>query len=196
MWKLKLQKSEATPSISNQERSWLLFHYCLYAHWKSADNRSILSVIIDRQQPRSSTTAEQKTGFTHRDDSGKGKIGWPNNKMGLQGTTEALNLTTGKLLHAKHQQILSCIIVLRSCTDFMMRSSAGLSPSEMLTHLITVCNLTVPTCSNAAAVLISATFCGQILCSWHIKQDKRVLSQYRCRLSRGSAAQRWSGSCL
>lgn len=186
MWNLKLQKSEATPSISNQKISWLLFHYCLYAHRKSAQNRSILSVIIDRQQPRNSSTAEQKTGFTHRDDNGKGKIGWPNNKMVLRGATEASNLTTGKLLHAKHQQIFSCIIVLR--TDFMMRSSAGLSLSEMLTHLITVCNLTVPTCSNAAAVLISATFCGQILCSWHIKQDKRVLSQYRCRLSRGSAA--------
>lgn len=49
-------------------------------------------------------------------------------------------------------------------------------------------NPTQPTCSNAAAVLIYEAFCGQILRSWHIKQDKRFLSEYRCWSSRGLAA--------
>lgn len=48
VWKLKLQKStEATTSISNQKGIRLFFQYCLYAHWKSAHNRSIVSVITD-----------------------------------------------------------------------------------------------------------------------------------------------------
>lgn len=47
--------------------------------------------------------------------------------MGLQETTDASNLTTGKPPSAKHEQIFHRIVaVLRRCTDFMMRSSASL----------------------------------------------------------------------
>lgn len=61
----------------------LFFQSCLYTHWKSAHNRSILSVIIDSQQPSASTTPDQKAGF-EQDDNRKDRISWPTNKVEIE----------------------------------------------------------------------------------------------------------------
>lgn len=180
VWKLMLQKpTEATTSISNHKRFWPLFQCCLYAHWRSTHNRSVVSVIIDRQQPCNTTTAEHKTGFMHWDDNRNNKIRWLINKVGLQKTTDASNLPTAKLLPAKREHIFYRIIrhipqlhrlhAEVVCWFRWNAHSAYYSLQSDPPHLL-----------DATAVLIYEAFCGRILCSWHIKQDKRFLSYYRC----------------
>lgn len=77
---VKLEKStEATTSISNQRKLCLnrfSFQSCLYTHWKSAYNRSILPVIIDSQ-------LYNWTESCFQDDNRKDRISWTTNKVAL-----------------------------------------------------------------------------------------------------------------
>lgn len=186
--KAESQQERQQPQSAIKKRFELFFQYCLYAHWKSAHNRSIVSVIIDRQQPCNSAYSWTEK-LLLRTKMTKDKISWPTIKMGLRETTDASNLPSGKLPPA--EQTTTNISSYRRRISQLHRLHGevvcwSISLNEMLTRLIRVCNLTLPTCSDAAAVLIHEAFCGQILCSGHIKQDKRFLSQYRCWLSRGS----------
>lgn len=82
---VKAEEINRGNNINQQsKRLCLFFQYCLYTHWKSAHNRSIVLVIIDTVS--SSLTALWLKGmwdFKHRDDNRKNKI-WPTNKVGLQ----------------------------------------------------------------------------------------------------------------